>query len=160
MWNKYKTILKLPFLLAFIVPFSVTNILFAQDNQYDQELAEELGADDYGMRSYVFVTLLTGGAIIEDEKKRSELFRGHFANMTRLAEMGKLVLAGPFGEGGDKRGLLILNVTEIDDAKVLVEMDPAVDAGIFKAEYIKYYGSAALMKINELHGKIQKTKIE
>ena len=127
---------------------------------YDSQLAERLGADEYGMRSYVFVVLKTGSANITDKKRRQEIFAGHFSNINKLSQEGKLVLAGPFIEGDDKRGLYIFNVTTIEDAKALVQKDPAVVAGIFTPEYTKFYGSAALMKINELHSKIQKTKIE
>lgn len=128
---------------------------------YNPELAAALGADDYGMRSYVFATLLTGpnDASITDTEKRNELFKGHFANMGRLAKEGKLVLAGPFIEGGEKRGLFIFNVATIEEAEEFVQTDPSIVAGIFKVEFTKYYGSAALMKIQELHTQIQKVKI-
>lgn len=127
---------------------------------YDAELAKELGADELGMRSYVFCVLKTGPAKIEDQAKRSEIFRGHFSNMGRLAEEGKLVLAGPFGDAEPWRGMYIFNVTTIEEAKDLVKSDPAVAAGIFAYELKKLYGSAALMKINEIHSKIQKQKIQ
>lgn len=132
------------------------------EHEYNTDLAIELGADDYGMRSYVFATLLTGpqDALITDAQQRKELFTGHFANMGRLADDDKLVLAGPFIEGGKKRGLYIFNVTTIEEAEALVKSDPAVAAGIFEFELTKYYGSAALMKINEIHKQIQKIKIE
>jgi len=83
---------------------------------------------------------------------------GHYD--AKLAKEGKLVLAGPFLDDGDKRGLYIFNVTTIEEAKAIVMTDPAVTAGVFTPEFTKYYGSAALMKINEIHGSIQKTKIE
>lgn len=149
------------FLLAIVAssnPKSADNT----SNKYNEKLAKQLDADDYGMRTYVFVILNTGpnDATITDKDKRNAIFSGHFSNMGKLANEGKLVLAGPFIEGGSKRGMYIFNVVEIEDAKDLVESDPAVAAGIFTAEYTKYYGSAGLMKINEIHGKIQKTKIE
>lgn len=129
---------------------------------YDAALAEELGADEYGMRSYVFVMLRTGPADAEitDKDRRSEMFRGHFANIGKLAEAGKLVLAGPLANGTDERGLFILNVQSIDEAQSLMQDDPTIANGIFRAEYINYYGSAALMKVNDIHAKIQKTKVE
>lgn len=132
-----------------------------ESNQYNQALAKQLGADDYGMRSYIFATLNTGpnDAAITDEKQRAELFKGHFSNMARLAEEGKLVLAGPFIEGAPKRGLFILNVATIEEAQTLVQSDPSIAAGIFQVEFTKYYGSAALMQVNEIHQKIQKTSI-
>jgi len=129
---------------------------------YDPVLAERLGGDERGMAQYVFVTLKTGpnDAEITDEATRNELFAGHFANMTKLAEDGKLVLAGPFIEAQSKRGLFILDVQSIDDARALVETDPALSAGIFVAEYDKYYGSAALRDVNDLHNRIQRTPVE
>ena len=121
---------------------------------YNAALAEELGADDYGMRSYVMVILKTGpnDKTLTDETRRAEIFKGHFANMRVQAEAGKLALAGPFGDPeGIRRGLYIFNVATVEEAEHLVLTDPAVEAGIFTAEFTPYYGSAALMKVNELH---------
>jgi len=143
-----------------------TSIAFAQsdegqaNNPYDAELANELGADEYGMRSYFFVTLMTGKVEIEDKNRKKEIFSGHFANMSRLASEGKLVLAGPLIDARPKRGVYIFNAATIEEAEELVESDPAVKAGVFDYEIAKFYSSAVLMKINELHGKIQKTRIE
>ena len=130
------------------------------DSEYDAELAHKLGADDYGMRPYVLVILKTGPADITDEARRKELFAGHFSNMARLAEEGKLAVSGPFIEGGDMRGLYIFNVADIAEAEALVVTDPAVEAGVFTPELIKFYGSAALMIVNETHLKIQKTSVQ
>lgn len=127
---------------------------------YDAELAEELGADEFGMRPYVLVILKTGPAEITDEARRNELFAGHMANIGRLAEEGKLVLAGPFMDGGDKRGLFIFNVASLEEAEDLVTTDPAVEAGLFTADMTKYYGSAALLKLGDIHKKIQKRSVQ
>ncbi len=154
---------RLYFCAILVILFAFSAIAFGQktaDNKnYDAQLAKKLGADDYGMKSYVFVILKTGEAKITDQKKRKELFDGHFSNMGRLAKEGKMVLAGPFVEGGEKRGLFILNTKSIEEAKQMVESDPAVKAGIFDYELTKYYGSAALMQINEIHSKLQKTPV-
>src|SRR5690349_21562690 len=78
---------------------------------YDPELAKRLGADKIGMRNYVLVILKTGPAVVAPGKERDEIFKGHFANIHRLAEEGKLVVAGPFGDqGGDWRGMFVFNV--------------------------------------------------
>ncbi len=129
-------------------------------DKYNAELAKELGADEYGMKGYVFVLLKTGKVTIDDKEESGKVFAGHFANMSRLAKEGKLVLAGPFVEGGSKRGLFVLNVTTIEDAEELVKTDPAVAAGVLDYELTKLYCSAALMKISEIHETIQKSKIE
>ncbi len=133
----------------------------AVNPRYNANLAKELGADPYGMRSYVFATLLTGpnDAAITDEEKRKALFAGHFANMARLSEDGKLVLAGPFIEAAPMRGLFILNVETIEEAKALVQTDPSIAAGVFKVEFAKYYGSAALMQVSAVHKTIQEKEM-
>ena len=127
------------------------------DSNYYAELAKKFGADDYGMKQYVFVILKTGTAKIDDEEKKKKLLTGHMENINRLADAGKLVLAGPFMEGGNMRGLFIFNVTTIEEAKELVKTDPAIREGLFDVEFTKWYGSAALMNIGDLHKKVQKT---
>ena len=128
---------------------------------YDAALAEKLGADDLGMRSYVLAILKTGpqDAAITDKDQRAELFAGHFSNMGKLAGEGKLVLAGPLGGEDGRRGLFILNTADIATAQEWVATDPTIEAGIFTVDYSKYYGSAALMQVNEVHATIQKKGI-
>jgi uncharacterized protein len=133
-----------------------------QQPKYDAELAQRLGADDYGMKLYIFVTLLTGeaDALITDQAERARLFAGHFANMSKLAAEGHLVLAGPFVDAKPKRGLFILNTGSMEEASQWVKADPAVQAGIFTFELSQYYGSAALMQVNGIHQTIQKTAVK
>ena len=121
---------------------------------FDEALARSLGADDYGMRRYVLVVLKTGPNKMPAGAERDEMFRGHFANMKRLAAQGKLALAGPFDGVDGWRGLFILAVPDIEEARQLVATDPVVAKGEMVAEYHKYYGSAALMLVNEGHDKV------
>ncbi len=122
---------------------------------FDAELAKKLGADDYGMRSYVLVILKTGPKPMAAGPERDAMFKGHFANMQRLAEEGKLAYAGPLDGVEGRRGIFILAVTDVEEAKKLVDTDPVVVNGEMVAEYHKHYGSAALMQINETHAKIE-----
>ena len=124
---------------------------------YDAELAKRLGADKMGMRKYVLALLKTGpnDATIMDKDKRAELFKGHFGMINRLAEEGKLALAGPFADDKKEfRGLYVFNVETIEEAQKLTETDPSIKAGIFKVEFIKWYGSAAVMEVNSIHNRI------
>lgn len=123
---------------------------------YDEALARSLGADDYGMRSYVLVILRSSSTPVPKGPERDEMFRGHFANMKRLSDEGKLVLAGPLDGVDGWRGLFVLAVADIDEAKRVVATDPVIQNGEMVAEYHTYYGSAAVMAIPELHGKITK----
>lgn len=129
------------------------------NSNYDAELAKKLGGDEYGMKQYVLVILKTGPTKIDDKAKIQELFAGHLKNIIRLADEGKLALAGPFTDGGNFRGLFIFNVKTIEEAKELVKTDPAIAAGLLEPEFIKWYGSAAVMNVNDTHKKIQKTSI-
>lgn len=126
--------------------------------KYDEKLAKQLGADERGMRMFVLCILKTGPKDAEIKgKERDDIFTGHFANIGNLASQGKLAVAGPF-EKNDKayRGLYIFNVATIEEAEKLVVLDPAVKAGVFVPDLTLWYGSAAMLTINETHKKIQK----
>ncbi len=130
------------------------------DPEYDKALADSLGADEYGMKSYIFVILKTGSYNPVDKEERSRLFEGHFKNINRLAEEGRLVVAGPFYENEKGyRGIFILNVKTVEEAKELLENDPTVKSGVFDTEIFQWYGSAALPTYLEIHRKIEKEKI-
>ncbi len=124
--------------------------------EYDAKLAASLGADDYGMRQYVLVILKTGPKKMAAGPQRDEMFKGHMANIKRLASEGKLALAGPLDGKDGWRGLFVVAVNKIEDAKKLVETDPVIKEGEMVAEYHTYYGSAALMQVNDIHRKVQK----
>lgn len=129
------------------------------NSAFDAALATKAGADDYGMRSYIFCILKTGpkDALITDKKQRDEIFAGHMANMNRLAGEGKLALAGPFGKNDRQyRGLFILAVATVQEAQKLVDTDPVIKSGMMVAELTPWYGSAATMLVNENHKKIEK----
>jgi uncharacterized protein YciI len=126
---------------------------------FDEALAKRLGADDYGMRQYVFVLLKTGPTPKPKGPERDEMFRGHFANMQRLAAEGKLAVAGPFDGVDGWRGMFILAVKDIEEAKKLVATDPVIASGEMIAEYHVHYGSAALMQVEETHKAIAKKEM-
>ena len=127
--------------------------------KFDAELAKKLGGDKNGMKMYVIAFLKTGPKDIPAGKERTELFQGHLANINRLADEGKLAVAGPF-EKNDAgfRGIFILNVESIEEARKLVETDPVVKAGLMIVELYKWYGSASLMATPEIHKKIEDPK--
>lgn len=123
---------------------------------FDAALAQRLGADDMGMRQYVMCFLKTGPTKVDDAAKRTELMKGHFGMINRLANEGKLILAGPFMSGGEFRGIYLFDVKTVEEAQKLTEADPSIKEGYFRVEFIKWYGSAALMEVNGIHKKIAK----
>jgi len=127
---------------------------------YNRQLADSLGGDEYGMKMYVLVILKTGSYKTEDKKIKDSLFKGHMANIGRLAAEGKLVVAGPLGKNSlTYRGIFIFNVKTIAEAQALLITDPAVHSKLFDAEIIEWYGSAALPMYFPYHEKVQKKKM-
>jgi uncharacterized protein YciI len=55
--------------------------------------------------------------------------KAHMDNINRLAEMKKLVVAGPFGDNGTLRGIFVFRVDSLEEARALAATDPAVQAG-------------------------------
>ncbi len=127
-------------------------------SMYDTALAKKLGADERGMKTFVFVNLIRGKAKFE-KAERDKYIAGHMENIGKLAESGKLVLAGPFFDDNDIRGIYVFDVDTLEKAKALVETDPAVKAGVFEFEMRLWYGSAALLELGRIHNSIQKKGI-
>ena len=149
--------------MKYIAAIFITSCLFitqyatAQNNNYDSVLAKKLQADDYGMRNYVLVILKKGTVNITDTTQRNNIFRGHMANIGKLAAENKLSVAGPMGEN-DKHyeGIFVFNTNSIDEAKTWLATDPAFQAKVLDAELYQLYCSAALQQIPALHEKVQK----
>lgn len=127
--------------------------------EFDAALATKLGADDYGMKKYVFAFLKAGPTKIEDPAKRKDLQVAHLKNIQRLAGEGKLVVAGPFLDNQPIRGIYIFNVTTVEEAKKLVETDPSIQAGTLEMELHPWYGSAALMEVTRIHYTLERADI-
>ncbi len=120
----------------------------------DTTLIRETGADDYGMKQYVMAFLKAGPKRDQDSATRATIQAGHMANIEKLAKEGKLVMAGPFMDDSEFAGIFIFDTTP-EEAKALTEADPAVQSGRLIMELHPWYGSAALVKMNALHDKLQ-----
>lgn len=150
-------------ILIIIAVFTV-NFTFGQspvpNPNYDKALADKLGGDDYGMKSYFLVILKTGPNTTSDEAVINESFKGHMANINRLVKEGKLVVAGPLGENANNyRGIFILsNIKSTEDAKKMLQTDPAIKSGLLDYEIFTWYGSAALSEYLPASDKIWKSK--
>ncbi|MEM0997611.1 MAG: YciI family protein [Bacteroidota bacterium] len=133
--------------LTIAVLFCFVSALRAQDAAESEsarprtfEMKE--GDTTYTMKQYVFVVLMRGKKAYDySEAELDSLQAGHMANMNRLAEEGKLVMAGPFGEGGDHRGLMILDCATIEEAEAFLATDPAVQAGRLRCEFHTWWGA-------------------
>lgn len=142
----------------FISAFSFAQEKKTDKPKFNQELATSLGADQYGMKPYTIVMLTTGTTKIEDKAKMSSLMKGHMENIGKLANEGKIVVAGPFLEKNKEnyRGMFIFNTKSKEEAEQWVKTDPAVQAGVFSYEIFPWYGSAALPLYLKHHDEISK----
>ena len=152
--------MKMKYILSFVIVISSTTFSQTINPDYDSTLAKKLGADDYGMKSYVFVILKTGSNTTTDKAFIDSCFSGHMANIGRLVNEGKLIVAGPFGKNDNAyRGIFILNVKSIEEAQALVQTDPAINSKLLDADLYNWYGSAALPEYLEAALKIGRYKL-
>lgn len=84
-----------------------------------------------------------------------EIQAAHIGHLTRMAEEGHLVAAGPFGDQEDERyrGLALYRVGSVEEARRLAEADPAVQAGRLEVEVMTWYtekGSLAFPAFEKL----------
>ncbi|MCB2220180.1 MAG: YciI family protein [Bacteroidetes bacterium] len=140
-------------------PNNITDDPTARESVYDSILAKKLGADEYGMRQYIMAFLKKGPNRNQDSATAVKLQRAHLDNITRMAKEGTLILAGPFLDSGDIRGIYIFDVRTVEEAHALTATDPAIQAGRLKMELHPWYGSAALMQIPEISRSIAKKEI-
>ena len=157
-------------ILATLMLLSVTAMTHAQSKtdtdatsinpNYDQAIAQKLGGDEYGMKSYFLVILKTGAQVIADKQLVSESFKGHMDNINRLVEEGKLIIAGPLGKNdNDYRGIFIFNnVATRDDLEEIMNNDLAVKNGLLDYDIFTWYGSAAIPEYLPISDKIWKAK--
>lgn len=146
-------------LLTLFVFLLAAGAAFAQNLSYDSTLAARLGAEPNGMKRYVMAFLKRGPVQIKDSLERVNLQKAHLQNIERMADEGKLIVAGPFLDKEPVRGIYIFNVSTIEEAKALTETDPAIQAGTLEMELRPWYGSAALIEVTAIHKKISKKSI-
>ncbi|MEO8148790.1 MAG: YciI family protein [Bacteroidia bacterium] len=110
--------------LLLLLPLALfTNVLFAQAKEEESK-----------MKQYWFVMLMRGEHRDQDSATVAKIQEGHIANIVRMAKEGKCLQAGPFGDDSNWRGILILDVKDMDEVKKELEQDPAIKSGRLKYE--------------------------
>jgi len=84
---------------------------------------------EMNLKRYWMVLLKKGPHRQQSKADAAKIQAAHMANMGRIAETGKLALAGPFGDNGDLRGILILDSPDSMEVVDLVKVDSAVVTG-------------------------------
>lgn len=110
-------------------------------------------SDERPVRDYVFVLIKTGPLRAPTPEQSQEAMRGHFANMGRLAEEGKLLIAGPLIEprsDPDHRGIFVMDETETTRGLELAQTDPAVRMGVFTLSAYRFTTDRPLVDLLRL----------
>jgi uncharacterized protein YciI len=96
---------------------------------------------------YIFGLLVRGDKwTATASPEATKIQEGHMANINKLGESGKLVLAGPFYEPQVRRGVFIFKVPTLDEAQKLTDTDPAVMAGRLKIELYEWSVPTGVLK--------------
>lgn len=87
----------------------------------------------------VYLGLLRRGprAAEGDERPHEleQLQEAHLANISRMHESGKLLIAGPCTDDGDLRGVYVFKTESLAEAEALAQSDPSVQAGRLRFEF-------------------------
>ncbi|WP_242926865.1 YciI family protein [Pontibacter vulgaris] len=81
------------------------------------------------MKTYYMTFLKRGPYQPTDTAEINRIQAAHMAHIQKMAKDGKLVIAGPFLDNTEMRGIFIFDVASLEEAKALTEADPAVKAG-------------------------------
>jgi len=124
--------------LLLILPL-ITACAFAQD-------AKPAAEKPFQMDHYIMVFLYRAPNRPNiPEAESNKIQEGHMANIRHMGEIGKLLLAGPFEDNGDLRGLFLFKPgVSIDEVKKLVDADLAVKAGRLRYEIHPWFAAKGI----------------
>jgi len=97
-------------------------------------LAQENEEPKYEMKTYHMVFLYKGSNRNQDSLEVEKIQAEHLANIKRLADEEKLIVAGPFLDDKDLRGIFIFDVETEEEVRDLVETDLAIKTGRLRYE--------------------------
>ncbi len=118
-----------------------------------EEFAEELrnkgyqtftlkeGDSTYLMQQYYLVLLKKGKNRSQDSLEAAKLQEQHMAHLNRMFVEGYSSLAGPMGDDGEIRGIVVYNTANLKEADSLANLDPMVKAGRLEVEIHPWWAS-------------------
>ncbi len=111
-------------ILSIIFALSATISIKAQ-----REVKMQVADTTEVLKRYVFMLLNEGPNRNQDSISVDKIMAGHLKQIREMAKAGKVVVAGPFDNGGKFRGILIFDVDSIAEAVRIESSDPAVITG-------------------------------
>ena len=140
-----------------ILMFNISET-FAQKNiQAAKPPVVEQGSDD-PMKTYVMVFLKKGANRNQTAEEAKKIQALHMEHLKKMHKEGMLLMAGPFTDEHDIKGILVMNSIDIDEVKNIVGTGDCFMAGLIYGirhqyrpeEIINFAAAAAVGKLYEL----------
>ena len=128
------------FQLVLLYSFLGVNSTFAQEDSQEPK---------YEMTTYYMAFLKKGpkwSPEVTEETKKVQA--AHLRNIEKLVDEGKMILAGPFLDEWEVRGIFVYKVDSMEEAIALTEQDPAVIAGRLSLEVHPWYSAKGITIIH------------
>ncbi len=123
-------------ILALCLPLVVSPLVRAQ-RTFDVTIADST----YHMKQYWFVLYTKGDAAPLDSATNAETLKAHLAHQSEQADRGLIQMAGPFGDKGAWRGLLLYDCDTREEVEGYLKADPYVRSGHLRYEVHPWYGA-------------------
>lgn len=108
--------------------------VFDVDTSLFETFEHKTADTTYLMKKYFMCFLKTGSNRSHGEAAAAAIQEGHLNHLNQLSKDKKICSAGPFGDDGDIRGIVIYSVPTLEEALALANDDPAVKAGRLEVE--------------------------
>jgi uncharacterized protein YciI len=95
----------------------------------------------YQMKQYWFVLYSRGDAAPLDSATNATTLKAHLEHQDEQGKRGLIVMAGPFGDDGDRRGILIYDCDSKEEVEGYLKQDPFVRGGQLRYEIHPWYGA-------------------
>jgi uncharacterized protein YciI len=122
--------------------FIVSVLILSFHAAWAQRTFEYTTADtSYHMKQYWFVLYTRGDAAPLDSATSANTLAAHLAYQDEQAQRGLIHMAGPFGDDGDWRGLLLYDCDTKEEVEGYLRADPYVRTGHLKYEVHPWWGA-------------------
>lgn len=123
------------------VPFLLTLLTWATAVAAQRTFDVTIADSTYHMKRYWFVLYTRGEAAPLDSATSARMLQAHLEHQDEQARRGLIQLAGPFGDQGGWRGLLLYDCDSREEVEGYLKADPFVKAGQLAYEIHPWYGA-------------------
>lgn len=124
-------------LITALVTFLISAIPLMAQRTFDVTVADST----YHMKRYWFVLYTKGDAPPLDSATAATTLKAHLEHQDMQGKRGLIQVAGPFGDKGNWRGLLLYDCETQEEVEGYLKQDPFVKAGQLRYEIHPWYGA-------------------